>query len=59
MNNESELPSVLTPLLTMQRIVVTDADQGFLLVSPSRMMRMSIMSAETEIHPLKAWEMMQ
>ena len=40
-------------------IVVIDADQGLLLVSLSRMMKTSIISAKTEIHLPKAWEMMQ
>ena len=59
MNSKSKLPPILTPPLTVKRIVVTNADQGLLLVSPSHMMRMSIMSAEIEIHPPKAWEMIQ
>ena len=39
--------------------VITDEDQGLLLVSLSRMMRTSIMSAKIEIHLPKAWEMMR
>ena len=58
MNGEGELPPILTSLLTVKRMVVIDADQGLLPVSLSRMMRTTIMSAETEINFPKAWEMM-
>ena len=57
-NGEGELPLILTSLLTMRRMVVIDPDQGLLLVSLSRMMRTTTMSAETGTHLLKAWETM-
>ena len=56
-NGESELPLILTSLLTMKRMVVIDADQELLLVSFSHMLRTTTISAETEIHLPKAWEM--
>ena len=37
MNSGSELLPILTPLLTMKRVVVTDTDQGLLQVSLSHM----------------------
>ena len=58
-NGESELPLILTSLLTMKRMVVIDADQELLIMSLSRMLRTTTMSAETGIHLLMAWEMMQ
>ena len=58
-NGESELPPILTFLLTMKRMVVIDTDQELLPVSLSRMLRTTTMSAETRIHLPKAWEMMR
>ena len=40
-------------------MIVIGANQGLLLMSLSRMMRTTIMSAETEIDLLEAWEMMR
>jgi len=40
-------------------MIVTDPDQGLLLVNPSHMMRTTTMNAETGAHLPKAWEMMQ
>ena len=59
MNDEGELSPILTSLLTMNRMVVINPDQELLLVSLSHMMRTTTMSAETETHLPKAWEMMQ
>ena len=59
MNGESELPLILTSLLTMKRMVVIDADQELLIISLSRMLRTTTMSAEIGIHLPMAWEMMQ
>ena len=47
MHDENELPSGLTPLLMVRRIVVIDVDQGFLLVSLSHMKRNTIVNAST------------
>ena len=59
MNGEGELLPTLTSLLTMRKMIVIDLDQGYLLVSPSRMIRTITMSAGTGAHPLKAREMMR
>ena len=59
MNGEGELLPILTSLLMMKRMVVIDADQGLFLMILSRMIRITTMSAEIEIHLPKAWEMMQ
>ena len=59
MNGEGEPPPILTSLLTMRRMVVIDSDQGLLLVSLSRMIRTTTMSAETGAHLPKTWEMMR
>ena len=59
MSSKGKPPQILTCLLTMKRMVVIDVDQGLLLVSLSRMIRITTMSAEMEIHLPKAWEMMQ
>ena len=56
-NGKRELCPFLALLLMIKRIVVIDANQELLLVSLSRMMRMSIMNAEAEICLPKAWEM--
>ena len=56
-NGESKLPQIRTSLPRMRRMVVIDADQELLLVSFSHMLRTTTISAETEIHLPKAWEM--
>ena len=59
MSSKGKPPQILTSLLTMKRLVVIDADQGLFLVILSRMIRITTMSAEIEIHLPKAWEMMR
>ena len=54
MNGEVELPPILTFLLMMKRMVVIDLGQGLLLVSLSRMMRTTNISAEAGTHLPKA-----
>ena len=58
MNGEGELPPILTSLLTTKRMVIIGINQGLLLVSLSRMMKTTTMSAEIGLHLPKAWEMM-
>ena len=59
MNSEGKLPPIMTSLLMMRRMVVTNPDQGLLLMSLSHMMRTTTMSAEIGAHLPKVWEMMQ
>ena len=59
MNGEGELLPFLISLLTMKKMVVIGKDQGPLLVSLSRMMRITTMSTEIEAHLPKAWGMMR
>ena len=57
-SNEGELLLSLTFLLIAKRMVAIGTDQGLLLVSLFRMMKTTIMSAETKIHLQEVWEMM-
>ena len=59
MNGEGELLPTLTSLLTMRKMIVIDLDQGYLLVSPSRMIRTITMNVEKGAYLPKAWEMMR
>ena len=59
MSGEGELLPILTSLLKMRSMVVIDPGQGLLLVSLSRMMKTTIISAEAGIHLSEAWEMMR
>ena len=58
-NGESELPPVLTLLLTMKRMVAIDTDQELPLVSLSCMLKISTLSAEIGVHSPKAREAMR
>ena len=48
MNDEGELPLILTSLLTMKRMVVIDVGQELLQVSLSHMIRTTTMSVVME-----------
>ena len=56
MHDEDELPSSLTPLLMVRRMVVIDVDQGLLLVSLSHMKRNAIVNASTRAQHVEDWE---
>ena len=51
MSDENELYPILTFLPMVKRMAAIDTGQGLLLVSLSRMMRIIIIDAETEIRP--------
>ena len=58
MNDEDELLSILTFLLTIIDMAVTSPGQGLPLVSLSRVIRTVTISAEIRARLVNAWEMM-
>ena len=57
MNDEDELLSILTFLLTIIDMVVTSPGQGLPLVSLSCVIRIATMNAGIRARLAKAWEM--
>ena len=56
MNGDSEPRLILTSLPTPKKIVATSAGQGLLPANLHHMIKVVILSTETEFRPWVAWE---